>query len=120
MSRTVASLLAVIVVLLGLDLIARGSSAVYGAPTGPAPPTVVGLAATTQGSPGPANLVYRLWSDGAVDVSAVAGVQPCAPFLTCGPFNVIKGGSCAADLTHNGAVEIGDFLEVLGQWGPCQ
>jgi hypothetical protein len=29
-------------------------------------------------------------------------------------------GSCAADVTRNGQVAIDDFLEVLGQWGPCQ
>ena len=29
-------------------------------------------------------------------------------------------GSCTADVTRNGEVEITDFLEVLGQWGPCE
>ena len=63
-------------------------------------------------------VVYRLWSDGSVDVTS-AGGSPCSPTNVCsGPTQVVPA-SCAADVDHNGEVAVLDLLTVLDEWGQC-
>lgn len=150
-----AGLLAGVIVLLGLNLIAKSSPAAPTAPTGaccfangdcqfmlqgsctkvggvyqgdgvtcqqvnciPAkPPTVVAGAAYADHTMTPSQHLFRFWSDGTVDSIGVDG-NGCA-WTVCGP-TVVVPGFCTADVTRNGAVDVGDFLEVLGQWGSCQ
>ncbi len=118
--RTVTTLLAVVAVMLGLNLIVRGSpTAVAQGPTaaGPVQATPVSIAAVPSGS---GTKVYRLWSDGSIDVSGFnySATDICGPISQCGPFTVIPG-SCMADVDHDGQVAVPDLLSVLGTWGPC-
>ena len=64
---------------------------------------------------------FRLWSDGTVDTNRVSFVHltSCEIQNQCGPVPIIPG-TCTADITRNGEVEVNDFLEVIGQWGPCE
>ena len=129
---TVAGLLAAVAVLLGLNLMARTSPAAVGQyPAAPVQPTVVAGVSFYEGGSAPVFLhrLFRFWSDGTVDTSVVTliraenggGCEPQGggPPWACGPSTIIPG-SCAADVTRNGEVEVNDFLEVLGQWGPCK
>lgn len=148
-NATVASLLAVVAVLLGMNLMAtkapaapagvngaccllNGSCQVMGPATcatlngayqgdgvtcdavNCSSPTIVAGAAYLSGN---GHQLWRFWSNGAVDSITVDS-------LSCAFGNVcvlpILPGPCAADVTRNGEVEVGDFLAVLGQWGPCQ
>ena len=129
-NTTTTALLAVIAVLLGLNLIAKSSPAAVGqAEAGPVQPVPVAIAAQQAFNINAGGTdvwrVFRLWSDGAVDAKqldwTISPVNVCSPqtdVIDC-PVVPIIPGSCTADVTRNGEVEITDFLEVLGQWGPC-
>ena len=66
-------------------------------------------------------VVYRLWSGGTVDALRfnlpLIGCEPVE--YVCPPLTIIPG-ACAADLDHNGGVEVPDLLALPGEWGPCQ
>lgn len=117
--RTIATLLAVVAVMLTLNLIVKESPAAGQAQAAPVQPTVVDGFAFLYGG---AREVYRFWSDGTVDytVKDFSCLPDCScnPATLCGPIPIITG-ACTADVTRNGEVEVTDFLEVLGQWGPC-
>ena len=92
--RTVAGMLAVVAVMLGLNLIVRGSPTAVAQepeirifPEPPVPePTVVAGATLAGGTD--LTFVWRFWSDGTVDWSRVAifGVGPdCDLGSLCGP-----------------------------------
>lgn len=131
--RTVASLLAVIAVLLGLNLTAKEAPAAEAGPAQPAGPTephIVSITATTaNGIGGPENNLYRLWSDGAVDMWRVLPNSQAPP--TWHNFLTGEEGSSAwwgwvplgpvqrADLNADGCVDVEDFLSLLADWNPC-
>src|SRR3990170_6255190 len=114
--RTIASLLAVVAVLLALDLIARGSTVAGGQrQAGPAPEPVLVNGTVTHVVPpsgGVFSTMYRFWSDGIVDATSL-NTFTCNPNVTCGP-NVVMGPLCAgrADVDRDGEVGVNDFLEV--------
>ena len=70
-------------------------------------------------------VILRAWSDGTIKVMKVQGNYQCQDLSVCG------GGwtdLCSSqmdyrtDIDGNGAVELGDLLAVLSQWGqeaPC-
>ena len=121
----IASLLAVIAVLLGLNLIVKGSPQARAdrmATAGPAAPTPVSIAMMphfdTNDDPLNTYAIVRLWSDGSVDYTD-AGNGACAePSVCAGPTQIIPG-TCTADVNHNGEVEVNDLITLLGEWGPC-
>ncbi len=122
--RTIASLLAMVAVLLALNLVVKGSAAALGQrQAGPPPDPVLVNGTVThvvQPAGGIFTTMYRFWSDGVVDATSL-NTFTCNPNVTCGP-NAFMGPLCAgrADVDRDGEVGINDFLEVLGQWGPCQ
>ena len=81
--RNVAVMLAVVAVMLGLNLIVRGSPTAVAAPPVPEP-TVVAGAVTPTSQVSTATWVYRFWSDGTVDISRV-GHNVCTFSNVCGP-----------------------------------
>ncbi len=117
--RTVASLLAVVAVLLGLNIVRSAPPAWGQAPAGTTPtPTMVNVAPVY--SPAASVVfVFRGWSDGAVDVTSMDWDFGCSPEASCIATPLIPG-SCTADANRNGEVEINDLLTMLGQWGPCE
>ena len=126
--RTVTTMLAVVAVMLGLNLIVRGSPpALAGGQTaaGPVQPVPVALAMTpqfsSQGQPTNTFSIVRLWNDGAVDLTRVGiGTSCTSPLNFCsGPDQVIPG-SCMADVDRDGDVAVPDLLTLLAAWGPCQ
>ncbi len=130
-----ASLLAVVAVLLGLNIVRGATPAWARQDAGPAPaPTVVaGHVASAGGGGGTYTFaLWRFWSDGAVDLSIrdiasspnASGVVGCDPGIhgklyDCGPSPVLTA-TCTADANRNAEVEINDLLTLLGQWGPCR
>ena len=117
--RTVAGMLAVTAVMLGLNLIVRGSpTAVAGGlnAAGPVLPTAVAMAVVDVGT---GNFrMFRTWSDGQVDTTFVSFSGPC-PESVDGPC-VVLAGSCAGDADRDGIVGVPDLLTTLAAWGPCQ
>ena len=70
--RNITTLLAVIAVLLGLNMLVRGSPSVEAQMTGgPTEPTAVSIAAMNFPTNPDNWRVFRLWSDGSVDGSFV-------------------------------------------------
>ena len=68
--------------------------------------------------------IFRAWSDGSVDATWFRfdnnfGQEKCDLIEACGPIMVVPPTPCAADISHNGEVDVTDLLEVLGTWGPC-
>ena len=97
--RTVTTLLAVVAVMLGLNLIVRGSPpavaqepeiGIFPEPP-PMEPTVVGGTAYENQFGG--HRVWRFWSDGTVDMSAfsIASGASCSVQESCGPVLMIPG-----------------------------
>lgn len=117
--RTITGLLAAIAVLLTFNLIAKSSPAMAQTYAGPTQPTVV--AGHVEMVSSNVFRFFRFWSDGVVDtaIQSVTDQGTCELIsFSCGP-TVLISGSCAADVTRNGEVEVADLLDVLGQWGPC-
>jgi hypothetical protein len=124
--RTIPALLAVIAVLLGLNIVAKESPAAMGqAAAEMQEPVPVAMSVTQIIGDNGAGIrqwrAFRLWSDGGIDTTLATFVGPsvggCDIEAIC-PRQLLPG-TCTADITHNGEVEVNDFLEVLGQWGPC-
>ncbi len=117
--RTVTTMLAVVAVLLGLNLIVRGSPpAVAQGPTaaGPVQPTLVNGVAQWPNTT--SHHIYRFWSDGAVDFTRFRVPANCVPTVECAPVTVIPG-TCAGDVDRDGIVGVPDLLTTLAAWGPC-
>ncbi len=93
--RTVAGMLAVVAVLLGLNLIVRGSptAVAQGRPQLPMPVSLT--VARDRDGIEPRFRLFRLWSDGAVDMTfvLVGGQNPnfCDDLIECGPVSIIPG-----------------------------
>ena len=125
--RTVVALLTMIAAALVMNVIVVGSRAATAqALSGPVQPTVVAGAAfhEVDGNGDPLERqyrVFRLWSDGAADMTPVVFNQPteCEVLINCPPIQFLPG-SCASDITRNGDVEFNDLLNVLSDWGPCE
>lgn len=121
---TTTTMLAVIAVLLGLNMLVRGSPQAGAQMTsGPAEPTVVTGAAVAVDSV--KGHVVRFWSDGAVDTTPVyfnpnpTGV--CGARVICDPTTIpLLPPSCPADINLDRDVGVGDMLDVFAQWGPCE
>ena len=81
----------------------------------------VGIAALQWGSSTDRVRVFRLWSDGAIDMTFTRyqADPQCLIVEQCGPALMIPG-SCMADVDRNGNVEFPDLLNVLSDWGPCK
>ena len=127
--RTVTTMLAVVAVMLGLNLIVRGSPpALAGGQTaaGPVQPVPVALAMTpqfsSQGQPTNTFSIVRLWNDGAVDLTRVSvpTFSCTSPIVSCGPPEPVIPGSCMADVDRDGDVAVPDLLTLLAAWGVCQ
>jgi hypothetical protein len=114
--KSITGLLAAIAVLLGLNLIVRGSPSAHGQAIGGQPePTVVnGVAYTDSGS---YRHIWRFWSDGRVDFT-MADIICNDMEISCGPDDVLPP-YCVGDIDRNGDVAIGDLLSLLAAWGPC-
>ncbi len=69
--RTVTTMLAVVAVMLGLNLIVKGSPTAVAVPR-PPEPTAVALFACVGGAS--TERVYRLWSDGTVELNIVNAI----------------------------------------------
>ena len=120
--NTITILLAAIAVLLGLNLVVRGSPTAEGqtASTLQRELAPVGIAVTQVGES--TNLaIFRLWSDGAVDRTTIRYETQggCALDQIC-PADPVLPSYCTADIDRSGAVDAPDFLQVLSQWGPCE
>jgi hypothetical protein len=123
MNRPTTALLAAITVLLAANLVIQTSKPVEAAGAGPGEPYVVqitgGTAAVSSQLWG-SNL-FRLWSDGAIDVwkvstNAVNGTTNETWFGWVDLEPVAR-----ADLDANGCVGIQDFLILLADWNdPCE
>ena len=113
---TIAVLLTVVAVLLGLNLIVRGSpSAGAQVASGPVQAVPVSLS-TTQLIGVSVNdwHIFRLWSDGAVDsvrVTYTSG-SGCDIESQCDLVPILPG-TCMADVDNNGAVNSLDLIDVL-------
>ena len=115
--RTIATVLAVVAVLLGFNLIVRGSpEAMARVATGPVQPTVVAGERHLAGQ----NLdrIWRWWSDGTVDASMVFTQfgQNCSIPLNCGPTQVIPV-PCPADVNDDLSVNVLDLIDLLLVFG---
>ena len=95
---------------------------------GPMQPVPVAMAVVStfdgNGDAEPSANVFRLWSDGGLDVVPVDGFHPACPagkppFICDGPIQILPG-TCPGDITHDGAVATADLLGVLETWGPCE
>ena len=132
--RNITTLLAVIAVLLGLNMLVRGSPSVEAQMTGgPAERTVVAGAVAFPAIARGANstqfsrvaLLLRFWSDGVVDGTRVysqriqGGCGGAPPTVCDGPTTLIPS-SCPADINLDRNVGVGDMLDVFAQWGPCE
>ena len=130
---TTTTLLSIIAVLLGLNMLVRGSpSAEAQGTSGPAERTVVAGAVAFPAIARGGNstqfsrvaLLLRFWSDGSVDGTRVhsdgqtGGCSGPAPTVCNEPITLIPP-SCPADINRDRDVGIGDMLEVFAQWGPC-
>ncbi len=110
--RTIAALLTVISVLLSINLIVSASRPAGAQVDGPVlEPTPIALAVRS-------NWVYRLWSDGAVDLTQLTVGPDCVTSLEC-PTTTVLPGICPGDVNKSGDVGFDDILEVIGMWGPC-
>ena len=119
-NRTITTLLAVIAVLLGLNLIVKASPAAVGQAEGPCQAVPVSVAVTDLG--GSTTLcIVRLWSDGMVDRKIIRyeSVNACDVNLDCNVITTIPG-TCTADSTRDGQVDSADFLQLLAEFGPCE
>ena len=117
--NTITTLLAAIAVLLGVNFVSGGSMQ-----SAQVEPTVVAGSATqevgTDGTGLDQHRVFRFWSDGAVDTTLVDfdGQPPhCDIDSTC--YRQVLLGSCQSDINRNAEVEVTDFLQLIGEWGPC-
>ncbi len=134
--RTVTTMLAVVAVMLGLNLIVRGSPpAVAQGPnaSGPVQATVVAGAVSfptlarggTSTVDSEVALVLRFWSDGTVDGTRVHSDRrddACSggpPTVCDGPTMLIPS-SCPADVNRDRDVGVGDLLDVFAMWGQCE
>jgi hypothetical protein len=63
--------------------------------------------------------IWRGWSDGSVDYTSVQAAGDCQMGVYWGPCGVLDG-ACRADVTRDATVNVNDFLEVIGHWGPCE
>ena len=79
----------------------------------PTRPTVVSVAATRHVASNQ-QAVYRVWSDGQVDV--IVHGTGCDPVTPC----VLVSGTCPTDINRDGDTGIQDFLTLLGGWGACR
>ena len=123
MNRPTTALLAAITVLLAANLVIQTSKPVEAAGSGPGEPYVVQITAggrTGEGSATYRSSLFRLWSDGAVDVWHVttSGFQPTSAswqgWVDLDPV-------ARADLDADGCVGIEDFLILLADWDdPCE
>ncbi len=121
--RTIAALLTIGCVLLGLNLVVSASRPAGAQVEGPVQPIVpVGIAAVADTNDITLVRVFRLWSDGAVDAKVMdymgTSGESCVLVGECGPVSVFPG-SCAGDINHSGDVGFDDILNVIGTWGPC-
>ena len=128
MKTTITTMLAVIAVLLGLNLLVLGSPPAEAQTTeeGPVTRRVVGGAVAIVNSD--TERVYRFWSDGSVDLTTVhlmvdpentIGHVLEDDLPPCGTTDVIPP-SCPADINRDRDVGVGDMLDVFAQWGPCE
>ncbi len=123
---TTTTLLAIIAVLLGLNMLVRGSPTAEAQMTsGPAERTVVaGAVAFPSSSSSEVAVVLRFWSDGAVDATRVysqrlaGGCGGAVPNVCDGPTTLIPG-SCMADVDRDSIVGVPDLLTMLAAWGAC-
>ena len=121
--RAIATLLAVIAVLLTLNL-GRFTQAEAVGPTGPVP---VGIAAHqynaggTGGGASDRTRVFRLWSDGSLDTTfivhdAPGGIPGCEVASAC--TRAVPILPCpSADVTGDGVVNVLDLIELLLVFG---
>ena len=115
--RAIVALLTVIAAALVMNVVVKGTQvAVAQTAAGPVEPTVVGGA--FQNSGGTGWRTVRFWSDGHVDMKYTVLEGACGIVSECEV--ALWPGSCTADITRDGSVEIGDMLGVLGEWGPCE
>ena len=68
----------------------------------------------------PEPVILRAWSDGTIEGMKVQGNYQCQDLSVCGGgWTVLSSPqmACRTDIDGNGAVELGDLLAVLSQWG---
>jgi hypothetical protein len=110
--NTIAALLAVIAVLLGLSFATSNERPAEAATQAQAQEPYVVQISVSGSANDPTNL-YRLWSDGAVDVWLVHPDSPSNPYwygwLDLHPVQ-------RADLNADGCVNVVDFLDLLAGW----
>ena len=127
-ARPTPVLLAIIAVLLAVNLIVNlppqeaaaqhlNTARAAQIAAGPATPVPLSISAVQSGS-GFRSKVYRLWSDGSVDVSGFtySSADDCEPNNQCGPVQIIPA-PCPADVTADGAVDVLDVIELLLAFG---
>ena len=123
---TTTTLLAVIAVLLGLNMLVRGSPPAVGQVKDAGQPVPVSMAVghtynTTSNDFTNIFAIYRMWSDGVVDVTRVATHTNCSQASSqCFPTEQIIPPSCPADINRDRDVGVGDMLDLFAMWGPCE
>ena len=119
--HSIVSLLAVIAVMLGLNLIVDHSPrAVADNAVGPQEPYVLQISATST-SIGifPTANIYRLWSDGSVDAHFVRRDNPGGTWIPQWIGYIPLETGLRADTNADGCVGAEDLAIVLGYWGSC-
>ena len=91
---------------------------------GPEEPTIVWYDQTTLSTGSSTGwkqfVLFRAWSDGTIEGMKVQGNYQCQDLSVCGGgWTVLSSPqmACRTDIDGNGAVELGDLLAVLSQWG---
>ena len=109
-----------IAVLLALNLIVKGTplAMASGQQVGPMQPVPVALAIGQHWGGTAVQLVYRLWSDGQVDVSLLSST--CEPCLSCDTPTVVIPGTCPGEQMKRSInlQELGVVVVIFGfLWG---
>ncbi len=108
-----------VIVLLAANLLAgTRRPAEAGVASGPTQPYVVQLAISEtnlSGLPGPSDRLYRLWSDGAVDLWGVYTEIP-GDFITEWHGWVPLSPVQRADLNADGCIDADDLASLLADW----
>ena len=90
--------------------------------TGPSEPVIVwygtGVTGANIANGGDSPVIFRAWSDGTIEAQKVSNGYQCGEMASCG-WQVISSPqmACRTDINGNGAIEFGDLLAVLNQWG---